>query len=137
MSESAFEFVLELPIRYRDLDPLNHVNNTVYATYLEQARIDYLDAVLEAPLDDREFVLVHLEIDYRDSIEYDDDLSVALRVTDIGTTSLSFGYEVRADDTVAATGETTQVFMGDDRTPTPLPEAWRETIRQFEPGLDA
>jgi acyl-CoA thioester hydrolase len=54
-----------------------------------------------------------------------------------GTSSLAFGYEVRADGAVAATGETTQVFMGEEGTPTPLPDQWRETIEQFEPALSA
>lgn len=30
-------------IRFRDLDPLSHVNNTVYFTYLEEARSYYFD----------------------------------------------------------------------------------------------
>jgi acyl-CoA thioester hydrolase len=32
-----------LQIRFRDLDPLAHVNNTVYFTYLEEARSYYFD----------------------------------------------------------------------------------------------
>ncbi|MGH2479147.1 MAG: acyl-CoA thioesterase, partial [Ktedonobacteraceae bacterium] len=32
-----------LQIRFRDLDPLAHVNNTVYFTYLEEARSYYMD----------------------------------------------------------------------------------------------
>jgi len=132
----AVEFVVEIPLRYRDLDPWDHVNNAVYATYLEQARIEYLDAVLDAPLEARDFVLAHLELAFHDAIEYGDDPVVALRVSELGTSSLSFAYEVRANGTVAATAETTQVHIGADRSPAPLPDGWRETIREFEPALD-
>jgi acyl-CoA thioester hydrolase len=107
MTDDRFEFVTEMSIRYRDLDPWDHVNNAVYATYLEQARIQYLDAVLDESMGGRDFVLAHLELDYQQSVEYRE---------------------------VAATGETTQVHIGADG-PAPLPDSWRETIEQFEPAL--
>jgi acyl-CoA thioester hydrolase len=34
-----------VPVRYGDLDPQHHVNNVVYFTYLEQARLGYFDAL--------------------------------------------------------------------------------------------
>jgi len=134
MTDDRFEFVTEMPIRYRDLDPWDHVNNVVYGTYLEQARIEYLDSVLDAPLEQREVVLAHLELDFEQSVEYDDDLTVAVRASEVGTSSISLVYEVRADGEVAATGETTQVYVDDDG-PAPLPDSWRETIERFEPAL--
>jgi acyl-CoA thioester hydrolase len=131
-----FEFVATMSIRYRDLDPWDHVNNAVYGTYLEQARIDYLDAVVAEPLEDRDFVLAHMELDYHQSVEYRDDLTIALRVSELGTSSLSFSYEVRASGDVAATAETTQVHIGPDGSPAPLPDDWRATIEQFEGSID-
>ena len=41
--DAEFRFDVELAVRYRDLDTLGHVNNAVYATYLEQARTRYVD----------------------------------------------------------------------------------------------
>ncbi len=38
----GFPFVHRERVRFRDLDALGHVNNAVFATYLEQARIEYL-----------------------------------------------------------------------------------------------
>jgi len=131
-----FAFVTEMSIRYRDLDPWNHVNNAVYATYLEQARVEYLGSVLDDAVGSQAFVLVHLDLDFVDSIEYEDDVSVPLRVADLGTSSLTFEYEVRANGSVAAAGTSTQVHMGPDGSPTPLPDDWRETLRGFEPALD-
>jgi acyl-CoA thioester hydrolase len=34
-----------IPIRWGDMDPMGHVNNTVYFRYLEIARIDWLEQV--------------------------------------------------------------------------------------------
>jgi acyl-CoA thioester hydrolase len=39
-----------IQIRFRDLDPLSHVNNTVYATYYEEARSAYFAHVPHWPL---------------------------------------------------------------------------------------
>jgi acyl-CoA thioesterase FadM len=34
-------FVHRLAVRFRDCDPMGHVNNAVYLTYLEQVMYDY------------------------------------------------------------------------------------------------
>ena len=39
-----------IQIRFRDLDPLSHVNNTVYATYYEEARSAYFAHIPHWPL---------------------------------------------------------------------------------------
>ena len=39
-------FETTIGVRYRDIDAMGHVNNAVYATYLEQARVRYVDHVL-------------------------------------------------------------------------------------------
>jgi acyl-CoA thioester hydrolase len=129
-------FVTDIDVRYRDLDAWNHVNNAVYATYLESARIDYLESVLPDRVGGSDFVLAHLDLDFVDAVEYGDAVTVAVRATDLGASSLSFAYEVRADDEPAATANTTQVYMGADGTPTPLPDDWREAVTGFEPVLD-
>ena len=67
-----FEYETELQVRFRDLDAMGHVNNAVYATYLEQARVDYYADVLGVGLDDIDTVLVNLEIDYRHEVTLDD-----------------------------------------------------------------
>jgi acyl-CoA thioester hydrolase len=37
---TGYETEVEIPVRYRDIDSLGHVNNAVYITYLEQARVE-------------------------------------------------------------------------------------------------
>ena len=41
---SDFPFEHELEVRFRDCDPLGHVNNAVYLTYLEAARFAWWHA---------------------------------------------------------------------------------------------
>ena len=42
MVDDPFRFSTMLEVRWRDLDPMGHVNNAVYFSYLEQARVHYL-----------------------------------------------------------------------------------------------
>jgi acyl-CoA thioester hydrolase len=124
-----FEYETAIQVRFRDVDAMGHVNNAVYATYLEQARVDYYADVLGVGLDDIDTVLVNLEIDYRQPIELDDEVTVAMGLREVGESSVTAVYEVRAGDRVAATAETVQVYVdpeaGESR---PLPEAWREKM---------
>ena len=129
MDESAVEFVTELGVRFRDVDAMGHVNNAVYATYLEQARAEYFGEVVGRPLDDVGTVLVDLHVEYRRPIELaDDTVTVRLRVTDVGESSVETAYEVCAGGEVAATAETTQVVIDDDGRPRRVPAGWRERI---------
>ncbi|RQH03119.1 acyl-CoA thioesterase [Natrarchaeobius oligotrophus] len=131
------EFTVEVPVQFRDLDPLNHVNHATYASYLETARLEYTESVLEVPLDELSFVVANLEIDYRRPLTLDDEPAVALWVSELGESSCTMSYEIRADGDVAATAETTMVHLDREANrPTPIPEAVRERIREYE-GLDS
>jgi acyl-CoA thioester hydrolase len=131
----TFRYETEIPLRYRDLDPMGHVNNAVYASYCEQARMEYFDDVFEMELDTLNMVLAHLEVDYERPIRQGQSVTVRVRVAEIGGSSFTMAFEVVADDEVAATGETTQVVLGEDGTPTQVPEAWRERVREFEAAV--
>jgi acyl-CoA thioester hydrolase len=37
----SFKFSTHIEVRFRDLDALGHVNNAVYLTYFEIARLHY------------------------------------------------------------------------------------------------
>lgn len=133
----SFRFDVELSVRYRDLDTLGHVNNAVYGTYLEQARVRYFDRVLSEPLEEREMVLAHLDVDFRRPVEMEDGtVRVTCGVTDLGESSIRMAYEVYAGDAAepAATAESVQVAW-DGEGSRPVPDDWRERIRGFEPVL--
>ena len=51
----GYPFVHREHVRFRDLDAMGHINNAVFATYVEQARVEYLASldVLDRPVYDR------------------------------------------------------------------------------------
>jgi len=130
----GYRFTETIPLRLRDIDQMNHVNNAVYASFLEQARSAYFRDVVGEPLDSVGMVIADLTVTFERAITLDaGEVVVGARVTELGTSSVPMEYEIRADGERAATGETTMVHV--DRatgTAEPLPDAWREAIASFE-----
>jgi len=101
-------FTHQLEVRFRDCDPMGHVNNAVYLTYLEQARFSHWRAAGLArhtmssapaadaggPADVPGVIVARVEIDYRRAAKHGDRLRIALGVAAIGRTSFTYEYEI-------------------------------------------
>ena len=122
----GFDFVHRETVRFRDLDSLGHVNNAVFLTYLEEARIAYL-VPLGAEASD--MILARVEIDFRAPLRMGDDLEIGVRPARIGTKSFDLEYEVHSGATLAAEAKTVLVsYDYATRRPVELPESWREAL---------
>ena len=120
--------VTPITVRFRDLDAMGHVNNAVYATYVEQARATYFREALDLALEDVQSVIATLSIDYRRPITSEQDVAVHLRIPELGESSVHMAYEIYADGEVAATADSVQVIVDDDGTPRPIPATLRDRI---------
>jgi acyl-CoA thioester hydrolase len=125
-------------VRYRDLDPQGHVNNAVYLTYLESARLGYYQAVgIWSPNSGAQtgMVVAHIEIDYLASILLGQSIRVGLRLENLGIKSLTLAFIIEDVSTKKpiARGKSVMVAYDNQRdTSIPIPPAWREKISQFE-----
>jgi acyl-CoA thioester hydrolase len=131
----GFRFVYPQEVAFGDLDAFGHVNNAVYLTYLENARIGYMREVLSIEsLEDLFVILAKVKIDFRSRASLGEVLEVGARVSRIGTKSFDLDHEVRGPDTrlvaVASTTLVTFDYRGD--TTLPVPDLWRERIQSFE-----
>jgi acyl-CoA thioester hydrolase len=119
-------FVHHESVRFRDLDSLAHMNNAVYATFLEQARIAFLsqyDAQVE------NMILARLEIDFRSPVELGETIEIAVTPTRIGTKSFDLEYVMRAGERVVAEAKTVLVAYDYDRARSvEIPQAWKERL---------
>lgn len=132
---TEFTYEAEMEVRYRDLDPQGHVNNAVCATYLEHARVSYFTDVLDvAPDDPREIgiVVANLEMEYNRPIEFRAPVTVAMRMTELGESSVRTAYEIRADGAVAVTAETVMVAVDQTGKPRAIPADVRDQIAEYE-----
>jgi acyl-CoA thioester hydrolase len=94
---------VRLRIRWRDLDAYGHVNNAVYLNYLEESR----DRMVDDLFGERvawDFVLAHVEIDFRSQLTQDDgEVVVRCSVASVGRSSVRTSEEIlKADGTLAA-----------------------------------
>jgi acyl-CoA thioester hydrolase len=128
----------QLVVRFSDCDPLAHVNNAVYLTYLEQARITLWRAQLGAwprpmaPGAAREgFILARAEVDFRAQAREGDTLEVRLALAGFGRTSATYDYEIVnvGDGHLVAEAKTVQVWIDYDAgRPVPLTDALKQTL---------
>jgi len=131
MSEYTFETSFEP--RYPDLDVNGHVNQAVYLSYLEQARTKYWADVIGIRHDRTPVAVVRQEIEYEAPIRIDQEVTVAQRITELGRTSMQIEYEVRADETVAATAEVVLLALDrESQEAIPIPPEWRGPIEAHE-----
>ena len=85
--------------RWRDLDAFGHVNNSNFLTYLEEARLQWLQHVRDWFSEDAMPVLAASELQYRRPIEWPASLHIELRCTRLGTSSMTISHRiVDADD---------------------------------------
>lgn len=81
----------QVKLRFSDYDIMQHVNNTRFLTFIEDARISYLEQVLKRQLDERMYgaIVAHLDIDYLHPIVPGDTVEVVTRTTRIGNKSIA------------------------------------------------
>lgn len=127
-----------IEVRWRDVDALRHVNNAVYATYLEECRDGWLDQALGEDGAMWDYVLARVAIDFRREIGVEEE-AVLVRATlaRIGTSSITLREQIRMlDGTVAAEAES--VIVARDRETgrsRPLTPAERSALeRVIAPG---
>jgi acyl-CoA thioester hydrolase len=135
MTEPVFRVRCPVEVRFRDCDPMGHVNNAVYLTYLELARFAYWKAAQIARLaGEVSYIIARVEIDFRSSALPEEVLDVAVSVTGLGRTSFTMAFEIRGPEgRLVATAKSVQVaYEYATEKKIPLPDAIRKRIVEFE-----
>jgi acyl-CoA thioester hydrolase len=124
-------YTTNLPIRWGDMDAMNHVNNTAYFRYMEQARIEWFESLgydtgqhaKEGP------VIVNASCTFLVPFVYPGDVEVRMYLGQPGRSSLPTHYEMRRadDDTLYAHGDAKIVWIDPaSGRSIPLPDSMRE-----------
>ena len=119
-------FIHRLEVRFRDCDPMGHVNNAVYLTYLEQTRFNHWRSLWgfgspQTPQEMPGVILARVEADYKRPARCGDNLEIRLVVGEIGRSSFRYEYEVVDEQgRTVLTAKTVQV-MYDYAAEKPVP----------------
>lgn len=125
-------FRMPLQLRWRDLDAFNHVNNSTFLTYLEEARIRWFDSIGEPWVTDAFApLLAAVQLNYRMPVPYPADVVVELFVDKVGNSSITIGHAIASADgsTLYCDGHVVAVWI--DRAsgrPCALPPAIRRAV---------
>jgi acyl-CoA thioester hydrolase len=127
-----FAFTHRETARFRDLDPMGHVNNAVYLTWIETARIEFLRRLGtfdEPDTGGMAMILARVEVDFRSAVGFGEEIEIAVRTSRLGTKSFDLEYELRAGDRVVAHARTVLVAYDYNRNETKeIPEEWRQRL---------
>ena len=132
-----FKYSALTRVGFSDTDAQGIVYYGRYLPYFDQARVEYarhLEMLATGP-DEHEFVMRANTIEYLAPARFDDLVEVFIRVARIGTTSVTYecaAYRVD-DDILMVTATQTLVLVDlDERKACPVPEWFKEKIRDFE-----
>jgi acyl-CoA thioester hydrolase len=122
----GFDFVHRETVRFRDVDAMGHVNNAVFLTYIEEARIAFL-LRFDARVTD--MIMARAEIDFRAPLRDGDEIEIGVRPAGVGTKSFELEYEVRSPSALAAQAKTVIVsYDYEAGRPVEVPQSWREAL---------
>lgn len=126
----AFRHRTTLQVRFRDIDAFGHVNNAVFFSYVELARIGYLLEVLEPgePIQRLPLILARVELDFRSPISFGEEVVVETRVDRVGRTSFGMSHRMSAGRDGRLVAEARTVLVTYDyatERPIPVPDEWR------------
>lgn len=103
-----------IEIRWRDVDAYVHVNNAVYATYLEECRDEWLARALDGK-GEWNFVLARVAIDFRRELRLEDEaVVVSCGLERIGNSSVVLREQIHTRDGELA-AESEAVLVARDR----------------------
>jgi acyl-CoA thioesterase FadM len=135
-----------VPLRWRDIDMLGHLNQSVYHELLEEARAGLITELVRRVGAERihgGLVVRHVDLDYHHEVRKDDgEVRVAAWVLRVGDTSIHLGQEVRLLDgrsprrgrRCSSAGIPRRAANGGSQGSSARP--WGPT-RRSEPGFDA
>ena len=130
---------IEIKVQWGDMDALKHVNNTVFLTWMETARMAYFDecGMMESFKSEKIGpILAAIKADFLAPVVYPDTIVVHTTISKIGRSSFEMGYKIMSSakgGELVATGSATGVMCDySTGSSTPISENLRARITDLE-----
>ena len=125
-------YEMAIPIRWGDMDALNHLNNVSYFRFIETCRIDWLYSINAVPkLGGAGPIIVNAFCNFYKQLEYPGDVRTKMYASDPGRTTFESWVTMERNDQpgviFAAGGATTIWFDFPTQKAAPLPD-WLRAI---------
>jgi acyl-CoA thioester hydrolase len=126
---------LEIQVRFADLDVLGHVNNAIYLSYFEMARVHYFKELLGESWDWKKngLLLVRNEVDYLAPIFLHQKPLISMYLVDIGNKSFKLRYEIHIENKLHTIGFSTLVcFDATKNITVSIPIEWKLSLEKLK-----
>ena len=129
-----FPYRISDNVRYADLDPNQHVNNAVYASYFETGRVTLVkDRSRGLMPDGLSWMMVRLDMHFREQLRWPAAIEMGLGLVKFGRTSVTFDQVVFSGGKCVASAQSVSVLIdAESHKPMPLTAA---IVAAFEPWL--
>ena len=136
-ARSAFVHFCEITTRWMDNDAYRHVNNVVYYSFFDTAVNQHLieQGLLDIEHSPAVGLVVENECRYFNSLAFPDKVTVGIRVSHVGTSSLKYelGIFRNDEDLESAHGNFVHVYVDrESNTPVPLPPPLRAAVMALQ-----
>ena len=135
--QNEFPVVLTQSLIWGDMDAYDHINNTVYFRYFEDARIAYFEKIGVNDLK-RETnigpILASISCNFRLPLQFPDQIHIVASVEELKEKRFTMKYKVFSQnhDALAAEGEGLVVFYDYNQNKScPIPEVIVERIKSL------
>jgi acyl-CoA thioester hydrolase len=128
-----FPYRLTDNVRFADLDPNQHVNNAVYATYFETGRVTLMkDRGFGLMPEGLAWIMVRLDMHFRAELKWPGTIEMGLGVSKFGRTSVTFDQVVFSDQICVASAQSVSVLIDEaTRKPTPLTDGIKMNFERW------
>ena len=142
-NKSDFKHYYDVTVTFDQVDMLHIVNNAVYFSYFEQARIKYAKDIGFFPkkgiaLEGTTFYMVRNEINYLKAALFEDRLRVYTKIAYIKNSSFGFEHIIENLDSGFVISEGAGVLAHVDpvlKKSIPLSKSFIEKVSKFEPSV--
>jgi acyl-CoA thioester hydrolase len=125
---------MQIRVPYADTDQMGMVYYANYLVYFERGRTEWLreHGLTYRDLEEKGFYfpVIECSVKYNASARYDDMITVRTVLSDIGSASVEFTYEIVRDDKQLATGKTRHPLVNKGFRPVRIPADIRTVLEK-------
>ena len=142
MNAEKFPYEIIIEVAFRDIDAFGHVNNAVFFSYMEYARVKFAIDLLEdtdlatESLLDIPLILVEATCSYHSPALLSEKLTLGIALSRFGNTSFDLLYRFSGEDgRLVASGKTVQVMYDYSLGRAfPVPNSIKNKVKEFQKG---
>jgi acyl-CoA thioester hydrolase len=130
---SGAQITVTRPLEWMDTDAAGIWHYSTTIRFVEHAELELHRQLDVVDVTFGKTPRARIEIDFRSSVRFGDDVSTTLLVTEVGRTSISYRFELSTPHGLAAEGRIVTVLVGPDTRPIEVPDDVRAALLDGQP----